>query len=86
MSKRSWFLVVLALGGGILLQMLSVVIGTERAWSTPLQNTTLFDFTLDQGRWSQRGPVLYNRDLWRINRFGDASHLHDGARPPTGEV
>lgn len=79
-------LVVVFTHGGILLQLLSVVLGTDRAWSTPLQNTTLFDFTLENSLWNRRDMSLHNRELWSINRFGDASHLDDGWRPPVGEV
>lgn len=64
--------------GGIILRMLSVLMGTERVWRPPLQNTTLFDFTLDSSRWRLRDFGLNNRDsVWRVNRFADASHLDD---------
>ena len=62
--------------GGIILRMLSVVLGTDRVWRPPLRNTTLFDFTLDSSRWHLRDFILNNRDsVWRVNRFADASHL-----------
>ena len=78
--------VVVFTHGGILLQLLSVVLGTDRAWSTPLQNTTLFDFTLENSLWDRRDSSLHNRDLWSINRFGDASHLDSDNVPPVGEA
>ena len=78
--------VVVFTHGGILLNLLSVVMGTDRLWSTPLENTTMFDFTLDVERWNRRDSSLHNRDLWWINRFGDASHVGTEGRPPVGEV
>jgi broad specificity phosphatase PhoE len=64
--------------GGIILRMLAVVLGTDRVWRPPLLNTTLFDFTLDSANWHLRDFTLNNGDnTWRINRFGDASHLDD---------
>ena len=48
--------------GGIILRMLSVLMGTERVWRPPLQNTTLFDFTLDSSRWRLSDFGLNNRD------------------------
>ena len=78
--------VVVFTHGGIILQLLSVVLGTDRAWSTPLQNTTLFDFTLESSLWDRRDGSLHNRDLWSINRFGDASHLDGDSVPPVGEA
>ena len=61
--------------GGILLRMLAVVLGTDRIWRPHLRNTTLFDFTLDGARWHLRDFGRDNWDLWRVNRFADASHL-----------
>ena len=64
--------------GGIILRMLAVVLGTDRVWRPPLLNTGLFDFTLDSANWHLRDFTLNNGDnTWRINRFGDASHLDD---------
>ena len=64
--------------GGIILRMLSVLMGTDRVWRPPLRNTTLFDFTLDSARWHLRDFTLNNGDnMWRVNRFADASHLDD---------
>ena len=61
--------------GGFLLQIISVLIGTERLWTTPLGNTALYDFTLDQQQWSNKDSSMFNRALWQVNRFGDVAHL-----------
>lgn len=71
--------------GGFLLHLLSMLLGTEHFWSTPLMNTALFDFSLEQDKWDRRtvhypplGDSSFNNNtLWRINRFGDVSHLVD---------
>ncbi|MEE2885102.1 MAG: histidine phosphatase family protein [Chloroflexota bacterium] len=67
--------------GGFLLQIISVVLGTERLWTTPLGNTALYDFTLDQQQWSNKDSSMFNRALWQINRFGDVAHLPIEAKP-----
>lgn len=61
--------------GGLLLQIISAVLGTKRLWTAPLGNTALYDFTLDQQQWSSKDSSMYNKALWQINRFGDALHL-----------
>ena len=52
-----------------------MLIGTERLWTTPLGNTALYDFTLDQQQWSNKDSSMFNRALWQVNRFGDVAHL-----------
>ena len=61
--------------GGILLNMLAALLGTERTWGMSVRNTAVFDFTLDLERWSLGGDVPLNSLLWRIGHFNDASHL-----------
>ena len=61
--------------GGILQHMLSALMGANRTWGADVQNTALFDLTLDTDRWSLDGDTLINPRLWRVNRFNDATHL-----------
>ena len=67
--------VVLVSHGGILQHTLSALMGTDRTWGVDVQNTALFDLTLDTERWSLDGDTLINPRLWRVNRFNDATHL-----------
>ena len=67
--------VVLFSHGGILQHMLSALMGANRTWGADVQNTALFDLTLDTDRWSLDGDTLINPRLWRVNRFNDATHL-----------
>ena len=68
--------------GGILQSILAEVLGTERTWGVQVQNTAIFDFTIDLNRWPLKGPEAYadclDTALWRINRFNDATHLAPG--------
>ena len=61
--------------GGILQHLFAALMGSERLWGLSVRNTALFDFTLDVDRWHQGGTAMTNANLWRINRFNDASHL-----------
>ncbi len=64
--------------GGILQNLLAVLMGTEIIWGMKIHNTALFDFTFDMKLWSSREMDIYNPFFWRINRFNDASHLDTG--------
>ena len=67
--------VVLAVAhGGIMQHLIREVLGSDRTWAVDIRNTALFDFSLDVERWSLHGPHR-NYRLWRINAFGDASHI-----------
>ena len=68
-------LVVAVSHGGILQQIISALLGTERIWGWHTENTALFDFSIDVGRWRLRDETLMNSFVCRINRFNDASHL-----------
>ena len=61
--------------GGILLYILAVLIGTERIWGIPVNNTAVFSFTLDLDQWSLGDGKLQNPFLWSIAHFNDTSHL-----------
>ncbi len=64
--------------GGILQNLLAVLMGTEIIWGMKIHNTALFDFTFDMELWASRGQNRYNPFFCRINRFNDASHLDTG--------
>ena len=61
--------------GGILQHMVAALLGTERVWGTTVENTALFEFVFDRGRWEQDDWGRHNPRMWRIARFNDASHL-----------
>ncbi len=61
--------------GGILQYILAALMGTERTWGVSVDNTAVFELTLDLERWSLDGDSLLNNFLWRIVHFNDASHL-----------
>ena len=61
--------------GGILQHFLAALMGTDRTWGLSIENTALFDFSVDLEQWQLDGDARLNTSLWRINRFNDASHL-----------
>lgn len=66
--------VLLVAHGGIMQNMIRAVLESDRSWGLDIRNTALFDFTLDVERWFLPGPHRNHR-VWRINSFGDASHI-----------
>ena len=67
--------VVLFTHGGILQHMVAALLDTERVWGTSVENTALFEFVFDRGRWAQDDWGRHSPRMWRIARFNDASHL-----------
>ena len=62
--------------GGILTHILAALMGTDRTWEMRVENTAVFDFSIDMARWRKDGDELLIGSNFRINRFNDASHLH----------
>ena len=67
--------VLLVTHGGILQQLLAVLLGTSRTWGLRARNSAVFDFSIDLDRWSMDGDVLLSTAFWRIARFNDTVHL-----------
>ena len=61
--------------GGILRYLISRLLGTEQVWSLDVDNTAIFEFTVDVDSWDLEPKTRTNLNLWRINRFNDARHL-----------
>ncbi|MGB3311441.1 MAG: histidine phosphatase family protein [Nodosilinea sp.] len=58
----------------ILQQVIACLLGCDRAWGMPMDNTARFEFWLDRDRWYQSGPNRLNTELWQIKRFNDTTH------------
>ena len=61
--------------GGIMIDILAQLLGTNRLWFLKIQNTAIFEFSVDVDRWHLAGRTRTNANFWRIDRFNDASHL-----------
>jgi len=71
--------VIMFTHGGIMAHMMAALMGTERTWSLGVQNTAVFELTVDAERWWQNDNATYHNNLlWRVNRFNDSSHLQNG--------
>lgn len=68
--------VIMFTHGGIMGHVLAALMGTDRTWGLGVQNTALFDMSVDVERWWSKDHATYhNTELWRVNRFNDSSHL-----------
>ncbi len=71
--------VIMFTHGGIMAHMMAALMGTDRTWGLGVQNTAVFEISVDAERWWQNDPATYhNSALWRITRFNDSSHLLNG--------
>ena len=61
--------------GGILQHILSGLLGADRVWGLSISNPAVFEFELDQSRWSMDGETRLTTAQNRILRFNDAAHL-----------
>ena len=63
--------------GGIMIDILAQLLGTDRLWFLKIPNTAMFEFTVDVDSWHLAGRTRTNANFWRIDRFNDASHLDE---------
>ena len=61
--------------GGIMQVMFAQLVGSNRIWGLSVQNTGVFDFSIDLERWHLDGHALGNVNVSRISRFNDVIHL-----------
>ncbi|NJM99292.1 MAG: histidine phosphatase family protein [Phormidesmis sp. RL_2_1] len=70
--------------GGILQQIISVMLGCDRTWKMPIDHTAIFEFwlaatppsTAQPASWQPLANDQFNPEYWHIRRFNDCSHLH----------
>ena len=65
--------------GGILRHIVSRLLGTDQVWALDIDNTSIFEFTVDVDSWHLDPKTRTNVKLWRIDRFNDVSHLEGDA-------
>ena len=58
----------------ILQHIVARLLGCDRAWGLPIDNTACFEFWLDHDRWNRPAPDRLNTELWQIKRFNDTRH------------
>ena len=66
--------VVMFAHGGIIQNIVAAVLQTRQAWGIPVQNTAVFDFTIDPVAWTRDSGALLGNGF-HADRFNDASHL-----------
>jgi broad specificity phosphatase PhoE len=70
-SDRLWIVT----HGGLLLHLISALLGCERTWGMDIPTTALFEFECDLNRWDCTNQNCYNSTLWKILRFNQTPHL-----------
>lgn len=60
----------------ILQHLVAALLGSDRSWRLRASNTALFEFWIDQSRWTRLDQNRFNTDLWQIRRFNDCRHLY----------
>lgn len=68
-------LVVAVSHGGIMQNIIAVLLGTRCTLTIGIRNTGVFDLTLNPERWSKGSVRVVERTGVEIIRFNDASHL-----------
>ena len=63
--------------GGILTWIIAQFLGADRIWGISVRNTAIFEFSVDVDKWHMDGRIRTANNLWRIERFNDASHLDE---------
>ena len=61
--------------GGIMRHIVSRLLGTEQVWSLDVDNTAIFEFTVDADSWNLDLKTRTNLNMWRIDKFNDTRHL-----------
>ncbi len=61
----------------ILQHLIASLLGCDRTWQFPTDNTARFELWIDRDRWDNSPPAQWNSSLWQIRRFNDTQHLQD---------
>lgn len=61
--------------GGIMQQLVAVILGCDRTWQIPVHHTARFEFWLTQTHWQSLTTDRFNPEYWILRRFNDISHL-----------
>ena len=60
--------------GGFLQDLVASILQTPKRWRISINNTAIFDFSINLEEWGKGKLSLTNR-FWEINSFNDYSHL-----------
>lgn len=61
---------------GVMLHLLSALMGCDRTWGIKIPNTAVFEFWLEVDRWANPADTnRLNSQLWQIRQFNDTRHL-----------
>ncbi|MBW4651749.1 MAG: histidine phosphatase family protein [Kaiparowitsia implicata GSE-PSE-MK54-09C] len=63
--------------GWILQHLIASLLGCDRTWQFPTDNTARFELWIDRDRWDDSPPAQWNSSLWQIRRFNDTQHLQN---------
>ena len=67
--------VVVFTHSGLLMYIISVLVGMNRVWVLRIPNTSVFEFILDPDKWASGDSKQGSVSRFQIVKFADISHL-----------
>ncbi|MEL7356738.1 MAG: histidine phosphatase family protein [Cyanobacteria bacterium J06560_6] len=60
---------------GLMVQMVSAIMGCDRTWQVPIRHTAIFEFQLAHTHWHSLTEDRFNPEYWILKRFNDSQHI-----------
>ena len=60
---------------GLMIQLISAILGSDRTWKLSIDHTAIFEFWLAATDWQALSQDRFNPEYWIIKRFNDTAHL-----------
>ncbi len=60
---------------GLMIQLISTILGCDRTWKLTIHHTAIFEFWLADTHWQTLTQDRFNPEYWMLRRFNDSSHL-----------
>lgn len=64
--------------GGLMVQLVSAILGCDRTWKVSIGHTAIFEFWLASPHWHKLTQDRFNPEYWLLRRFNDSQHLQTG--------
>lgn len=66
---------------GLMIQLISVILGSDRTWKLTIGHTAIFEFWLAVTDWQTLTQDRFNPEYWILKRFNDTAHLANHETP-----
>ena len=68
---------------GLMIQLISSILGSDRTWKLTIDHTAIFEFWLAQTDWHILTQDRFNPEYWILKHFNDTGHLeHPSNKTP----